>query len=40
MDNIKIIHMLPEQVTYDYEYKEKFWLCEAIMPYLNFYEMC
>ncbi len=39
MDKIELIHMLPEKVVYDYEYKDKFWLCEAIMPYLNYEEI-
>jgi 5'-3' exonuclease len=39
MNDINIIHMLPIKVEYDYNYKEKFWLCEAIMPYLNYEEI-
>lgn len=39
MNNTNIIHMLPIKVEYDYNYKEKFWLCEAIMPYLNYEEI-
>jgi 5'-3' exoribonuclease 2 len=39
MKDLNIIHMLPEKVQYDYEYKDKFWLCEAIMPYLNYEEI-
>jgi hypothetical protein len=31
--------MLPEKVVYDYEYKDKYWLCEAVMPYLNYEEI-
>lgn len=36
MNNMCIKHMLPYQVTYDFAYKDKFWLCEAIMPYLDY----
>jgi 5'-3' exoribonuclease 2 len=39
MEKMELIHMLPEKVTYDYEYKDKYWLCEAIMPYLNYEEI-
>ena len=39
MTDFTILHMLPSKVEYDYTYKEKFWLCEAIMPYLNFEEI-
>jgi 5'-3' exonuclease len=36
MNNMQIKYMLPEKVTYDFAYKDKFWLCEAIMPYLDY----
>jgi hypothetical protein len=39
MKDIAILHMLPSKVDYDYTYKEKFWLCEAIMPYLDYEEI-
>ena len=39
MTDFTILHMLPSKVEYDYTYKDKFWLCEAIMPYLNFEEI-
>jgi 5'-3' exonuclease len=39
MKNLNIIHMLPKKVEYDYNYKDKFWLCEAIMPYLDYEEI-
>ena len=39
MEKLDVIHMLPNKVIYDYEYKDKYWLCEAIMPYLNYEEI-
>jgi 5'-3' exonuclease len=36
MNNMNIKYMLPEKVSYDFAYKDKFWLCEAIMPYLDY----
>ena len=39
MKDINILHMLPIKVVYDYEYKDKFWLCDAIMPYLDYNEI-
>ncbi len=36
INNMEIKYMLPNEVTYDFAYKDKFWLCEAIMPYLDY----
>jgi 5'-3' exonuclease len=36
INNMEIKYMLPDEVTYDFAYKDKFWLCEAIMPYLDY----
>jgi 5'-3' exonuclease len=40
MNNMQIKYMLPNEVTYDFAYKDKFWLCEAIMPYLDYDVIC
>ena len=40
MNNMEIKYMLPNEVTYDFAYKDKFWLCEAIMPYLDYDIIC
>jgi 5'-3' exonuclease len=40
MNNMQIKYMLPNGVLYDFAYKDKFWLCEAIMPYLDYDIIC